>query len=118
MSLDVYLYAPTECEHCGKPSKSTEVLYTSNITHNLSGMADAAGLYDVLWRPDERFYTHAKQLIPPLKSGLARLKAHAADYTAMNPKNGWGKYEYLVDFVENYLQACKSYPKSYVIASR
>ena len=33
-------------------SESEEV-YSANITHNLGGMADEAGIYEALWRPEE-----------------------------------------------------------------
>ena len=35
-----------------------------NITHNLNKMADAVGLYEVLWKPDEIGITTASQMIP------------------------------------------------------
>jgi signal transduction histidine kinase len=33
--------------------KSDNVLFVSNITHNLNIMADKAGIYQHLWRPEE-----------------------------------------------------------------
>ena len=43
MSLDVMLNGAVGDE-----------LYSANITHNLTGMADAAGIYMHLWRPQGR----------------------------------------------------------------
>jgi hypothetical protein len=52
MSLDVYLYQSTDCQHCGLPIGATgSQLYSANVTHNLTIMAHEAGLYLVLWRP-------------------------------------------------------------------
>ena len=45
-------------------------VFTSNITHNLGKMAEAAGIYKHLWCPEEIGITKAKQLIQPLKKDL------------------------------------------------
>lgn len=50
MSLDVYLYI--EIDTGGSEPHHVD-LYDANITHNLSAMADAAGIYYALWRPSE-----------------------------------------------------------------
>ena len=39
-------------------------------------------------------------------------------YEKFNPKNGWGSYEGLVNFVDNYLNACYEYPSAEVKISR
>lgn len=48
MSLDITLYTPM-CAHCGRSGEG----YSANITHNLGAMAEAAGIYLALWRPEE-----------------------------------------------------------------
>jgi hypothetical protein len=93
-------------------------VYHRNITHNLGGMAEAAGIYQVLWRPEENGIETADQLIKPLEDGLALLKSDPDRFRAYNPANGWGSYDGLVDFVEDYLTACKTYPTAKVSASR
>ena len=107
MSLDVYLEVI-------KPT----AIYSANITHNLNKMADAAGIYKELWRPEEIGITKAHQLIAPLTDGLARLRAEPDKYRAFNPPNGWGSYEGLVRFVEDYLNACGMEPDADVRVSR
>ena len=97
--------------------QSNEVFW-ANITHNLNTMADAAGIYQELWRPDELGITKARQLIDPLRAGLERLKAEPAKFRAFNPRNGWGTYEGLLEFVERYLAACEQYPDADVRVSR
>jgi len=52
MSLDVYLEVT-------KPT----TIFEANITHNLNRMAQAAGIYEALWCPDEIGITKAAQLI-------------------------------------------------------
>jgi hypothetical protein len=95
MSLDVYLEAirPT-------------TVYSDNITHNLGKMANAAGVYQHLWRPEELGITLAIELIAPLAAGLSALKNDPDKFKALNPDNGWGNYDGLVKFIEDYILAC------------
>ncbi len=93
-------------------------VYSANITHNLGRMANAAGIYQALWSPEEIGITTAEQLIQPLTDGLALLKSDPESFRAFNPKNGWGDYEGLIQFVEGYLEACKQYPLTTISASR
>ncbi len=89
-------------------------VYTANITHNLGAMADAAGIYEFLWEPAKAEIEIAAQLVGPLTIGLERLRADPEKYRAFNPKNGWGNYEGLVRFVDDYLSACRAYPRATV----
>jgi hypothetical protein len=95
-----------------------ESVFARNVTHNLSTMADAAGIYEALWRPEEVGITHASQLIEPLAAGLRRLGEDPDKFKAMNPSNGWGSYEVLRDFVADYLKACICTPGALVKVSR
>lgn len=96
----------------------TNEVYSANITHNLNNMAGEAGIYEHLWRPDEIKITKAKELIEPLRQGLHNLKSDPERYKKFNPENGWGSYDGLVKFVENYLNACYEYPDADVEVSR
>lgn len=93
-------------------------VYAANITHNLNTMAEAAGIYKELWRPDEIGVTHACQLISPLADGLGALKSDPYKFRLLNPANGWGNYEGLINFVERYLGACREHPNATVSVSR
>lgn len=93
-------------------------VYSANITHNLNTMAEAAEIYQYLWRPDEIGIATASQLIEPLRIGLALLKSDPERFKQFNPRNGWGNYEALVCFVERYLEACEATPEARVAASR
>ena len=95
-----------------------ERVYQDNITHNLNTMADEAGLYDALWRPEALGITKASQLLGYLRSGLQLLREEPERFRAFNPGNGWGTYEGLVAFVANYLTACEQYPEAEVSVSR
>lgn len=97
---------------------SENTVYERNITHNLNKMADAAGIYEHLWRPDEIGITTARELIAPLRTGLELLRSDPERFKAFNPSNGWGDYEGLVDFVQSYVSACEKYPLATVRVSR
>ncbi len=107
MSLDVYLMR----------TQPTEV-YEANITHNLGAMANEAGIYKHLWRPDEIGITKAAELIEPLRAGLALMKADPPRFEAHDSPNGWGLYKNFVPFVEKYLAACEEFPDADVSVSR
>ncbi len=107
MSLDVYLTAV-------RPT----VIYERNITHNLTRMAEAAGIYKHLWRPEEIGVTKAEQLIEPLRIGLELLRSDRYRFEKFNPENGWGDYHGLIRFVESYLAACRADPDAEVSVSR
>lgn len=107
MSLDVTLIAV-------RPIR----VFEKNITHNLGRMADAAGLYECLWRPDELGITTASQLIEPLRTGLKNLVDNAESLKQFNPTNKWGDYDGLVEFVTEYLAACEQAPDATVSVDR
>ena len=93
--------------------ESCEV-YSANVTHNLGRMAREAGIYEHLWRPDEVGVTIARELIEPLRDGLALLNTDPGRFCAFNPDNGWGDYAWFCRFVSNYLAACESHPDAEV----
>lgn len=106
MSLDVYLEV------------DGDEVYWRNITHNVNKMAEAAGIYQHLWRPDEIGITTAKQLIEPLATGVALLASDADRFKAYDSLNGWGLYEHFLPFVAGYLVACRANPEALVRVSR
>lgn len=103
MSLDVYII---------------ESGYSANITHNLGKMADAAGIYCALWRPDEIGCKFAKDIIQIVEGGLINLILNPSKYREYNPSNGWGSYDGFVVWVANYLEALKQTPESEIEVSR
>lgn len=82
MSLDVYLLRT-------QPTR----IFGANITHNLNVMAQEAGLYEALWRPEELPVPVVKagDLVPYLQEGLERLTTDPKHYRQFNPTNGWGE---------------------------
>ena len=96
----------------------TNEVYWANITHNLGLMADAVGIYHHLWEPETLGIVKAEQLIMPLFDSLELLKSDPERFKTFNPLNGWGTYEGLVSFVEEYLKACYLYPEATIQISR
>lgn len=118
MSLDICLSMEVDT---GGPEPYYLELFDGNITHNLTKMASAAGIYTALWHPyklteDETFPT-AGELIVSLENGLKKLKENPDYYSEFNSPNGWGMYENFVPFVESVLTACKQHPKATVKTS-
>ena len=107
MSLDLYFRATRETE-----------VGSFNITHNLNKMAMEAGIYEVLWRPEEIDITTAGQMIEPLEAGLAKLEANPSHFEQFNAENGWGLYKHFVPFVRKVLACCIENPDATVRACR
>ena len=106
MSLDVRIY------------DGAEEVYHANITHNLGKMAEAAGMYQALWRPDEHGWMKASDIESMLVAGLRFLIGDPKRFEALAPANGWGTYDDLVEFTWAYLKACRAYPNARIEASR
>ena len=140
MSLDVEIYRNYHVTYDeGKTLEpQRKSLYRSNITHNLNRMADEAGLYEALWRPyqlkegyniseddheaeweyEDSNPVRAYEIIEKIEKGLADMKARPKHYEKFNSSNGWGMYKHFVPFIEEYLEALKQYPESFVECDR
>lgn len=105
MSLDVTL------------TKDGAEVYSANITHNLSAMAQRVGVYEWLWLED--FFTiKARHLILPLSTAI-RSMVDCYDYLQQfNPENGWGDYHGFLKFIQEYRDACERFPDADVSVSR
>lgn len=103
MSLDVTLTAMRKVS-----------VFDANITHNLNKMADEAGIYSHLWRPDEIGIKTAAELIEPLKIGIQKMKDNPGHFKQFDAKNGWGTYEDFVPWIEEYIAACEENPDAEV----
>lgn len=98
--------------------QTADTVYEANITHNLNRMAEAAGIYKHLWRPDELGITKARELIEPLRAGLALMQSDPEMFKKLNPENGWGSYDVFVPWISRYLSACEGNPDADVSVSR
>ncbi len=95
-----------------------DTLYEANVTHNLTRMARAAGIYEVCWRPEEIGATKAKDIIEPLAAGVAWLERNPGEASLHNPSNGWGNYDGFLMWVRRYLDACLEHPEADIRVSR
>ena len=111
MSLDFSIEKTCSC--CGH----TE--YESfNITHNLGPMAEEAGVYKCLWRPEENGYETAIQIVPLLTDGIKAMLDDPEKFKMLNPSNGWGDYNGLMVAVGKILLECKKNPTYLIKACR
>lgn len=116
MSLTVDLVAYIDI---GRDDPEKVILYTAGYTHNCGEMAEEAGLYKYVWRPEEcPDVKTAADLIEPLRNGIALMREDPARFEAFNPDNGFGKYSTFLPWLERYLEACIMYPKALIEADR
>ena len=111
MSLTVYLSLDVDV---GRTKPHHVEFFSANVTHNLTAMADEAGIYRHLWHPEQVDVVTASDLIEPLSEGLNWLRSEPERFKKLNPKNGWGDYQGFVQFVVAYLEACEAFPKANV----
>lgn len=107
MSLDVYLTATVPT-----------CVFDANITHNLGLMADAAGIYKHVWRPEEVGVKTAADMIEPLRAGITLMENNPKRFMAFDADNGWGLYDQFVPWLKKYLAACEENPTATVEVSR
>ena len=116
MSLDLYLNAPEGaevpcvCTTCDNKHTRTDrpEYFRRNITHNLGGMFDEAGVYEILWRGDGLV---AKDVLPKLAGALATMRAEPDRFKAFNAENGWGTYDGALAFLSAVVRACEEFPE-------
>lgn len=115
MSLDFSLRIPAtfegfDDEYEGEPTH--EEVFTKNITHNCSKMMRATHtLHSALYDSDG---VEAKSIIVELSLGLLELATNQEEIKKLEPTNGWGSYEGLVDFTCEVLAACVKNPHAII----
>lgn len=106
MSLDIDLIVGDEC------------VWSRNITHNLNVIADKVGVYDHIWRADEVGIKYAKDNIQNLRVAMSRFYLEYDELLRLNPSNGWGTLDGLIEFTKAYLEACIEYPDAEIKTDR
>lgn len=109
MSLDIYLNNGDGYDCC---------VWSANITHNVNDMAAIVGAYHYLWRPENVGVVRAADNIENLRRSLGMMYLNYERMKAMNPENGWGDVNGLIDFTKEYLDACIKYPDAIIEVSR
>jgi len=101
MSWDINLEINT-----GK--KFVEVTEERNITFNVSPM-----YYKAIKLEDGVRGLHkmsATKAIPILKNAINDMIQNSEEYKQLNPKNGWGNYEYALEILQWLLKKCDDNP--------
>lgn len=110
MSLDIWL---TDVN-----STDGSALWGRNITHNVGKIARAVGVYTCIWRPEDSNVTRAGDNIIQLRTAISALILNYDYLSTLNPENGWGNLDQLIDFVIEYHKACMKYPDALIEVSR
>ena len=120
MSLDIYLTRKVylSYDNGNTYEEKEENVYWVNITHNLTKMANKAGIYKAIWRPEEINAKKAKDIIKIIEKGLEDLRKKPEYFKQFNSSNGWGIYEDFDSFVEDYLKALKENPDAEIYVNR
>jgi hypothetical protein len=102
-----------DCPHCHHSFLSW------NFTHNLASMAEAAGIYQVLWHPNKDYtdtwhdswieYTTAAEILPILQNGYDKMLSDPIYYKSFEPANRWGTYDEFIKVIAEIIQACKDH---------
>ena len=109
MSLDLTLYFEVDV---GKDDKEWHTVFDANITHNLTEMADKAGIYELIWHPDRIGITKAEEIVDPLIEGIHKMETDPIGFKKLNPENGWGSYDDFLPWLRDYLNACGEYSEA------
>ena len=114
MSLDVSLTINYHVSYDNGKTlvEEEEEVFEANITHNLTGMAREAGIYEACWSPEELNARKAKDITPFLEKGYKKMKEDPARFKKFDSPNGWGLYENFLPWVRNYLESCKDNPEA------
>lgn len=115
MSYDVWLEVDT-----GGPERAAlnvlDVNYTSNVSPMWT-MALGANLGDLIEENEKEGRT-AGRLVGLLSDAVEKMRAEPAAFQAMNPENGWGRYEGALEFLDKIRAACEAHPLAYLRVSR
>ena len=62
-------------------------------------------LYDLLWRPEEQGFLAAgsRGYREAVLKGYLFLRGHGESLAQFNPANGWGDYDLMLSFTEDFL---------------
>lgn len=93
-------------------------VWGANITHNVGKIAREAGFYECIWQADTVGIEFAKGNITHLRSALGAFYSDYDKLAKLNPENGWGSIDGLIDFTKNYLDACIKHPNARISIHR
>lgn len=96
MGYGIYLSCPTcgECAEMGDISRNLGFMYFDVLEAGIRGLDNMK----------------ASDAIPQLETAIQKLEADPEKYRAMNPSNGWGSYEGLIEVLKRLLENCREKP--------
>ena len=101
MSLSLYFLQTREVEEA-----------SCNITHNLNKMAEALGVYELLWHPEKTPDMKAKNILPEINKAITELTINPEKYKEYEAPNGWGTISGMLRFLQKVRAACEEFPES------
>jgi len=107
MSLDFSLFAVRRT-----------CVFDTNITHNLVEMAEEAGIYKLLWRPEECGNPRAGDLVSPLTKAIEDMEKRPEHYKQFDAPNGWGDYDTFLGWLYEVRDVCGEFPDAEIEVSR
>ena len=105
-------FPDSDLSHIQEFDYEDDEFWHGNITHNMTDMASKVpvkgtewSLYDLLWRPDEHGIDKAGApgYREAVLKGYLYLRGHKEELSPLNPDNGWGNYDLLFAFTEDFL---------------
>lgn len=105
MSWDIWLETEVDGHKITLPGTSF------NYTHNCNRMIRSAGFTEWPYSVDG---WNAEELEPRLYAATVIMAADPETYRAMNPENGWGDYDSLMDQLGHVMDVCQKFPSATV----
>lgn len=106
MSLGIYLSVTVDT---GGAEPHTFELWEASPTYNLTRMWKAAGLNLSEWEGRS-----ASECVRELQLAVERMEADPDKFKALNPPNGWGDYDGLLEVLTEFRDHCEAHPKAKV----
>lgn len=97
MSLDIGIHAKREIE-----------IFESNITYNLAPMYYKC--IDKELGLKKLNNMSCKEALPILQNAINDLIENQEEYEKLNPKNGWGSYDGLLEVIKDMRNCCEDNP--------
>jgi hypothetical protein len=103
MSLDIYLEVPGMVE-----------VASANFTHNTTPMWKKAGCYDALYMSEGK---KCSEILPALRAARDLMQAQPDLYRALDPPNGWGKFDHAFPWLCDTIEAFAQHPDAIIRVS-
>jgi len=92
----------------------TITLAQETITHNLTEMAEALGVYDILWHSGG---LKAYDILFKINTAISELTFNRKQYEIYESPNGWGTVNGMLSFLKRVKEDCEEYPDAKLLSS-